>query len=451
MFHHNLETEENDQIDHYFWTGFTGVTRKTPVVYDFSDEANDITKPAVFRILLHGGQNSMDPHEFKIYIGQNRIGTLNWRGQESKYGEFTFPQRFIAEKTGFTFTSNDENGTDIRANNYDILLDWYEVDYWRKLEYSRVEPRGAYISDRLFPVVDSGPVVYRIRGFPTRSPLAYRVSSAGLEAKFENLDAQLEGADPRTYTVSFEDSQAALAKYAVVRLEDVKWPLAVLPAPHSGLRSPSIKGDYVIIAHPNFMGALEPLKEHRERQGFHVAVANIEDIYNDFNHGRFSPFAIKIFLRTAYQTWEIPPEYVLLVGDGHYNYKGGNTDYFMRQINPEIAEGYANFVPTIHGWSDGGLEGGGETAMDYRFGVVKGEDRIADLHIGRFPRSHPVEELRSVIQKIIAYETESGPNPEWRAKVIHISDNRTTHNGDHVFRSSRETLIRERTPPGVRS
>ena len=447
VFHHNLETEENDQIDHYFWTGFTGVTRKTPVVYDLSDEANDISRPAVFRILLHGGQNSQDPHEFKIYIGQNRIGTLNWRGQESKYGEFTFPQRFIAEKTGFTFTSNDENGTDIRANNYDILLDWYEVDYWRKMEYSRVEPRGAYISDRLFPVVKSGPVVYRIRGFPTRSPLAYRVSSAGLEAKFENLDAQLEGVDPRTYTVSFEDSQSALAKYAVVRLEDVKWPLAVLPAPHSGLRSPSIKGDYVIIAHPKFMGALEPLKEHRERQGFHVAVANIEDIYNDFNHGRFSPFAIKIFLRTAYQTWEIPPEYALLVGDGHYNYKGGNTDYFMRQINPEIAEGYANFVPTIHGWSDGGLEGGGETAMDYRFGVIKGEDRIADLHIGRFP-VHTVEELRSVIQKIIAYETESDPNPEWRAKVIHISDNRTTHNGDHVFRSSRETLIRERTPPG---
>ncbi len=447
VFHHNLESQQNDQIDHYFWTGFTGVTRKTPVVYDLSDEANDISEPAVFRILLHGGQNSQDPHEFKVYIGQNRIGTLNWKGQESKYGEFTFPQRFIAEKTGFTFVSNDDNGTDLRANNYDILLDWYEIDYWRKLEYSRVEPRGAYISDRLYPVVESGPVVFRIRGFPTQSPLAYRVGFTGLEAKFNNLDRQLEGADPRTYTISFEDSQGTPAKYAVVRLEDVKQPLAVLPAPHSGLRSPSIKGDYLIIAHPEFMEALEPLKEHRERQGFHVAVANIEDLYNDFNHGRFSPFAVKTFLRTAYQSWEIPPEYVLLVGDGHYNYKGENSDYFMRQINPEIAEGYANFVPTIHGWSDGGLEGGGETAMDHRFATIEGDDAVPDLHIGRLP-VHTLNELRSVIQKIIAYETESGPSPEWRSKVIHISDNSTTHNGDHVFRTSREELIREYTPPG---
>ena len=447
VFHHNLESQMNDQIDHYFWTGFTGITRKTPVVYDLSDEANNISQPAVFRILLHGGQNSKDPHEFKIYIGQNRIGTVNWYGQESKYGEFTFPQRFIAEKTGFTFLSNDDNGTDLRANNYDILLDWYEVDYWRKLEYSSVEPRGAYISDRLFPVIESGPIVFRIRAFPTRSPLAYRVSSEGLEAKFENLDGQLEGADPRTYTVSFEDSQDAPAKYAVVRLEDVKLPLAVLPAPHSGLRSPTIKGDYLIIAHPIFMEALEPLKEFRENQGFSVVVVNIEDIYNDFNHGRFSPFAVKTFLRTAYQSWEIPPEYVLLVGDGHYNYKGYNSDYFMRQINPEIADGYANFVPTIHGWSDGGLEGGGETPMDYRFAAIEGNDEIPDLHIGRLP-IHTVNELRSVIQKIAAYETESGSSPEWRSKVIHISDNRTTHNGDHVFRTSREELIRERTPPG---
>ncbi len=138
VFHDNLEKQDNDQIDHYFWTGFTGVTRKTPVVYDFTDEANNISAQAVFRILLHGGQNSNDPHEFSIYIGQNRIGRLNWNGQKSRYGEFYFPQRFVAEKTGFTFTSNDDNGTEARANNYDILLDWYEIDYWRRMEYSRV-------------------------------------------------------------------------------------------------------------------------------------------------------------------------------------------------------------------------------------------------------------------------------------------------------------------------
>ncbi len=201
--------------------------------------------------------------------------------------------------------------------------------------------------------------------------------------------------------------------------EDVKTPFAILPAPRSGLRSPSIKGNYLIIAHPVFMNALDELKEHRENQGFHVVVANIEDIYNDFNHGRFSPFAIKTFLRTAYQSWEIPPEYTLLVGDGHYNYKGDNSDYFMRQANPEIVDGYPNFIPTIHGWSDGGLEGGGETPMDHRFATIEGKDKIPDLHIGRLP-IHTVSELRSVIQKIIAYETESGPNPEWRSRVIHI-------------------------------
>ena len=446
VFHHILENEQNDQIDHYFWSGFTGVTRKAPLVYDFPNEANDIGLPAIMRIQLHGGQNSKDPHEFAVYIGQNRIGRLNWDGQEAKYGTMYFPQQLIAGQTGISFASNDQNGTQVKANNYDILLDWFEIDYWRNMEYGLIGPYGAYISDQLYPAVASGPTLFRIGGCPTENPLVYEIVDNGLVSKFQNFDAAAQAGEPVRYLVSFEADWTPSSRYAVVRYTDVKVPYAVQAAPPSGLRSPTIKGDYLIVTHPNFMEALQPLKEHRESQGFHVVVADVNQIYNDFNHGRFSPFAIKTFLRSAFQSWEIPPEYVLLAGDGHYNYKGDNQDYFTKQIYPVDDGVYVNFVPTIHGWSEGGLEGGGETSMDHRFATIAGNDSLPDLHIGRLP-VHTAAEMRSVVEKIIAYETQTDPDPAWRARVIHISDNRSTHNGDHVFRTSRENLIRWLTPP----
>ena len=57
--------------------------------------------------------------------------------------------------------------------------------------------------------------------------------------------------------------------------------------------------DLVIISHAEFMESLQPLKTHRESQGYSVALIDVEDIYDEFSYGTKTPQAIKDFLTRA--------------------------------------------------------------------------------------------------------------------------------------------------------
>ena len=60
-------------------------------------------------------------------------------------------------------------------------------------------------------------------------------------------------------------------------------------------------------------------------------VVDIGDIYNEFSDGIFNPFAIRRFLRYAYNSWQQPaPTYVVLVGDAHYDYKNTTVALTVR-------------------------------------------------------------------------------------------------------------------------
>jgi hypothetical protein len=74
----------------------------------------------------------------------------------------------------------------------------------------------------------------------------------------------------------------------------------------------------VIIAHGDFIEAMESLRQLREGQNYRVVVVEVEDLYDEFNYGRKSPWAIKGFLKRARSIWQRSPQYVLLVGDASF-------------------------------------------------------------------------------------------------------------------------------------
>jgi hypothetical protein len=89
--------------------------------------------------------------------------------------------------------------------------------------------------------------------------------------------------------------------------------------------------DIVIVTHPDFAGSLTPLVRHRESEGHQVAVVTTEQIYDEYNNGERSPFAIRSFLMDAARRWQRKPQALLLVGDASFdprNYLGlGNFDF----------------------------------------------------------------------------------------------------------------------------
>ena len=81
-------------------------------------------------------------------------------------------------------------------------------------------------------------------------------------------------------------------------------------------------------------------------------VVDIDDIYDEFSDGLFNPFAIRRFLRYAYNSWQQPaPTYVVLVGDAHYDYKNTTVERIAGIRTSGTYNLYPITVPTYHGWA----------------------------------------------------------------------------------------------------
>jgi hypothetical protein len=147
--------------------------------------------------------------------------------------------------------------------------------------------------------------------------------------------------------------------------------------------------EVIIIGHSDFLENVEFLKQLREQQGWSVVLVDVEDLYDEFNFGAKSPWAMKDFLAQAYAYWNPQPRFVLLVGDTSYdprNYMGfGEFDLVPTK-----------FVDTEHL----------TTASDDWF-VDFDDDGLPEMAVGRLP-VESVEEAETVVSKIIAFEGVAG-------------------------------------------
>ena len=144
--------------------------------------------------------------------------------------------------------------------------------------------------------------------------------------------------------------------------------------------------------------------ELRRSDGLKVKAVSIEEVYSEFGFGEPTPEAVKDFLSYAYHNWRQPTlRYVLLLGDATYDFKDHLQTGVTNQVPPRM-------VKTSYLW----------TASDPSYAAVNGEDLLPDLAIGRIPAA-TVEEVRAMVDKIIAYETgEAGLH---QSAVVLIADN----------------------------
>ncbi|MBM3214278.1 hypothetical protein FJZ36_05130 [Candidatus Poribacteria bacterium] len=439
--HDNLPDVSGDNVDHYFWTGFTGGVgdvRRSDKRFDVRapQEANFIPRLAVLRVALQGGTNlsGRQSHVMEFVVGAKAIGETRWDGPLPRFVEIEFPQDYVAAETAITMRCVDRNQTIDSAGVFDILLDWFELDYWRQF---RASPGGIHISSVVFPELAPGPVQYNVRGVSGSDISVYQLGDAGLVTRVLKPSTE---PDPDGGTrVTFEDIHAVPAEFFVAARSDFYRPDALRVAPDAGLLSPVNAADYLIIAHSDFIAGSQELAKFRASKGMRTKVVNVEDVYNDFGHGTPTPIAIQSFLRYALQVWGTPPTYVVLIGDGHYDYKGAELAFY--QDIGQAPNLYQNFVPTFHSWSIPY----GETSMDHRFVTVHGDDALPDMFIGRIPVQR-ASELSEIVSKIIAFETNTVAGP-WQSRIVQIADDDATNPGDRIFQDSREELIKGVIPP----
>jgi len=132
------------------------------------------------------------------------------------------------------------------------------------------------------------------------------------------------------------------------------------------------RGGYMIIAKPMFIDSLKALAEWKHRMGFTVKLVSTHDI--DATDDNPSTTQVFNYIRTAYNTWDTPPEYVMIVGDMDNLTQTGIVDY-----------PYSYY------------------ASDHEYACVEGSDYLPELFIGRMSVDN-MTEFRKAIPKIFKYE-----------------------------------------------
>ena len=154
---------------------------------------------------------------------------------------------------------------------------------------------------------------------------------------------------------------------------------------------------YLIIVYDNFYDEILPLVTWKEEKGYDITVTKTSDI-----PGGATKENIHDFIETAYDEWNVPPSYVLLVGD--------------------VAQ-----IPTYFGQSSG-------TAADLYYVTMNPEDYFPDIFIGRFPAATKAH-VNAMVDKTIYYEQGAISSNEWikKAALMASTDNYNISEGTHNY------------------
>ncbi len=181
-----------------------------------------------------------------------------------------------------------------------------------------------------------------------------------------------------------------------------------------------LSADYVAIGSREFEGNFRRLLDFRsgktpifngsswEYASVSTAWVNLEDIYTQFSLGNPDPVSIRNFLYNMYLRDPTKPKYVVLVGDGNYDYKNLSGSAFLKQVPP--------YYPIDSSLSVN-LDNFG--AYDDFYGDFNG-DGYSDVALGRIP-VRDNSELSEYIGKVIDYENLANDGI-WRYNFLLVAD-----------------------------
>ncbi|MBM3325070.1 MAG: hypothetical protein FJY66_05320, partial [Calditrichaeota bacterium] len=199
------------------------------------------------------------------------------------------------------------------------------------------------------------------------------------------------------------------------------------------LRRAGRQADMIILTPDEWFDRLSPLKafhESNDEEPLSVVRVKLTDVYDEFGWGNTDPVAIRDFLSYAFANWRGPdgtgegPRYLLLVGDGSYDY---------RNI---LSAASKNWMPP---W-----EWGGDCKDDF---FTEFDTTLPYLYTGRLP-VQSVTELETTIEKIIQYGRTPLYGP-WKNTATFVADDEYKNGcklGETDHTEDSEAIAREVIP-----
>lgn len=308
---------------------------------------------------------SMSLHSVNVKFNDIDLGNVEFAVQNNEQFEFNLP-RFVVRDGVNQVKLQSQGGGDVS------LVDSVSLSYSRR-----------YIANnnRLRFTVPAGQPV-RVSGFTTR------------DIRLLEIRNGVGGISPAPYVerndsgYSFSLSPSSHDREFVATTEEAVEPAAgVRVYTPTTWSSSANSADLVIVAPAVLREYAQTLAQRRGSQGLQTALVTVEEIYDEFGQGAYSPEAVKQFLQ-ATTGWQVRPRYVLFFGDSSFDPRN-----YLGQVSRDMVP--TRLIDTIDM----------ETASDAWFTDFD-NDGVEDISIGRLPVANAAEAL-AMLDKLARYDAQA--------------------------------------------
>lgn len=366
----------------------------TPVMLHDLDRSGEVE----YRFAL--AHISESQGKFTIFENNEAIGSINLNGFGLK--------SYISARRGFLNVNipasqiSSDNRSIIKFNYQNPQLtsvgffDYYELVYPRR--FFAVNNKIGFLSDSSW----KGLTEFNINGF-NGEIFGYDISELS-QPKLITNKATTGG------MYSFvSDIPAKFVRRFFVSSTLIKPKLEIIEI--ANLRDNEDNSEIVVITHPDLLASAEKFKEYRQAQsGKKISIFRTDHIYNEFSSSIQDPTAIRDFLINIYNRWQNKPQYLVIWGDGHYDFRNiatNKTNYIpaYQTFNYDVAE--------LHSINEG-------YSTDDYYALLEGDDLVVDINFGRVTIDNPDLGFW-IVDKIKHYESGQS-NDIWRSNIILVAD-----------------------------
>jgi len=341
---------------------------------------------------------------FKIEESGNKIVERTLPGNGAGSYLYAYPVEGNATYTGNLSESRSllKFIFDAQQSSAYGYLDYYELQYLRELK--TVSDQMIFYSDKEGTVVE-----YQLSNFSSSDIYVFNITNYD---NVELLSCIISGGNCK---FQVNEPSNSISKYLALTSSKFKTPINFTEMKNQNLRAISPGAQHLIITHKNFIEQAERLSKYRSTEAkspLSSLVINAEEIFNEFSGGLRDVSGIRDFIKYAYDNWQIRPAYILMFGDGDYDYRNieGNNKNFV------ITYQTLNSHSELYSY-----------CMDDFFASVDGNDLSIDIAIGRI-NIQSISDAVNSVNKIIDYETMKNLG-NWRNLITFVADDQLTSTG----------------------
>ena len=405
MWYWNLESTARGD-DTWFEDRFRNITTTTTRSYSDATPDPVASSGATLRVEMLG-RKALSPnvnpnHRVTVAIGSTALADASW----STYNRMLIT---AAVPAGTVSTSATAVTIGVQMTSTNTLEDMY-FNYW-ELDYRRLF--RAYGDALNFKAETASTTEYSISNFSSNDVAVWNLTAPAQPVRLTGASVEaVSGA----YTVRFRVTPAVGNRYWLQTESSFAAPASISIRAGTGLRVPAGGADTVIVTPSAFRPAAETLATWHRAHGRRAVVADLQDVYDEFNDGIRHPVAVRQMMTWAAANWTAPaPAYLVLMGDGNFNMKGFNTALYTNTSDP-----IPPYLALVDPWV-------GEIPSDGLFGDITGDD-VPDVAVGRIP-VNTLAEANTVVNKIVTYD-ETYRTQAWQRRTIFVAGPKDPLAGD---------------------